>query len=138
MQINANNKGAFTNEILDKAISYYGTLIERVEIFYNIKTVLDNDNILLKKDTRYYSIYHYKLSFTNNSLNYGYLVKTHDNIYVNQLDSNNLLLITVIGDTDFVELYKKGNKIMEWIDIRITDNKIIRYLGGNEYIFENN
>ena len=141
MQMNLNNKPIFYSEIRKKANNYYGTFIERVEIIYNIKVISDSINdseaLLVKTDTKYHTYLHYRLPITNKPINYGTLIHTYDNIYISQLLSNNLLLITVIGENNYVEMYKKGEKIMDWIDRKITDNIFIRYIGGNEYVFEN-
>jgi uncharacterized protein YjiK len=73
-----------------------------------------------------------------NPLEYGDLIRTYDNIYISQLGLHNLLVITVDGNTNHVELYKNGRKIFDWIDTKVSDNKFIRYIGNSEYIFVDN
>ena len=133
MQIN--NKTSFYDETQDKANYYYGTFTDKIEISYNIKTGMNT--YLIKSGVIYHSHNHYRLPITMNPLSYGNLITTYDNSYVSQLDNNNLLIITILDDYNYIELYKKGDKIMEWIDKRISDNKFIRYIGGEEYIFLN-
>lgn len=110
--VNFNDKDIFSKEILKSSKPFYDILIDRVEIYYDIKTNLDKDIFFIKNKVNYHSYFHYKLPITMNPLNYGNLVYTHDNIYISQLDTHNLLITQVLDNSNHVALYRKGEKIM--------------------------
>jgi hypothetical protein len=79
----------------------------------------------------------FKLPVTLNPLEYGKLITQNKNEYVIQINETNVVLLTQNNDFNHIKLYKKGDFMFEYRDHKITNNKFIRTLSGNEFTFDN-
>ena len=86
---------------------------------------------------KYQNYKHYKLPITLNPLDYGKLILNIGKQFVIQVNRTNMVLITQLDNFNQVKLFKEGDFIFEYKDIKINDDKFIRSLNNNKFTFEN-
>jgi len=89
------------------------------------------------KNIKYQNYKHYKLPITLNPLDYGKLILNIGKQFVIQVNRTNMVLITQLDNFNQVKLFKEGDFIFEYKDIKINDDKFIRSLNNNKFTFEN-
>jgi DNA polymerase type B, organellar and viral len=81
---------------------------------------------------------HYKLPITMNPLEYGKLIEQIGNKYIVQIYTNNVFIIHQYDDKNFIKLFRKGELMFEYIDVKKSDRSFIRTISDLRYTFENN
>src|SRR6267142_2031242 len=72
---------------------------------------------------------HYKLPITMNPLEYGKLIYNNINIFIVQINTTNIALISQYDLFNEIKLFREGDFIFEYKDHKIDDNSFIRSLG---------
>jgi hypothetical protein len=85
---------------------------------------------------KYQNYSHYKLPITVNPLEYGKLIEQIGQKYIIQLNSTNVLVINERANENFIKLFRKGEFIFEFNDIKIDDNTFIRSILDQKYTFK--
>src|SRR6266478_5451805 len=80
---------------------------------------------------------HYKLPITINPLEYGKLIEQFENKYIVQLNTTNVFVILEKQNENFIKVFKKGELMFEFTDVKISDIKFIRTIQDQRYTFEN-
>src|ERR1700761_2717388 len=86
---------------------------------------------------KYQNYSHYKLPITVIPLEYGKLIEQIGQKYIIQLNSTNVLVINERGNENFIKLFRKGEFIFEFKDLKIDDNTFIRTILDQKYTFKN-
>ena len=86
----------------------------------------------------YQNYKHYKLPITINPLEYGKLIYQYNNIYIIQINRTNIALVKQVENINHIKLYKEGDLMFEFKDIKTADNIFIRSLDKKRFTFENN
>lgn len=82
---------------------------------------------------------HYKLPITMDPLKYGKLIEQIDNKFIITLTTpTNIAVIKQINNENFVRIYRKGELMFEYKEIKISDIKFIRIISDQRFTFENN
>jgi hypothetical protein len=88
---------------------------------------------------KYQNYLHYKLPITSNPLEYGKLIEQIDNKYIIALTTpTNIAVINRINNENFVKIFRKGELMFEYKEIKISDIKFIRTIFDQRFTFENN
>src|SRR5882757_5825281 len=87
---------------------------------------------------KYQNHSHYKLPITTNALEYGKLIEQIGNKYVIQLNISNILIINEKDNENIVKLFRKGDFIFEFKDLKISENTFSRFIQDLKYTFKNN
>ena len=90
------------------------------------------------KNIKYQNFLHYKLPISTNPLEYGKLIEQFDNKYIIQLSTSNVLIVTETENGNFIKLFRKGEFIYEFKDIKISENVFTRTILDQKYTFKNN
>src|SRR6267142_2231588 len=77
---------------------------------------------------------HYKLPITMNPLEYGKLIYNNINIFIVQINTTNIALISQYDLFNEIKLFREGDFIFEYKDHKIDDNSFIRSLGNRKLI----
>src|SRR6267154_6054335 len=85
---------------------------------------------------KYQNYSHYKLPITVNPLEYGKLIEQIGQKYIIQLNSTNVLIINERANENFFKLFRKGEFIFEFKDIKIDNNTFIRSILDQKYTFK--
>jgi len=85
---------------------------------------------------KYQNYSHYKLPITVNPLEYGKLIEQVGQKYIIQLNSTNVLIINERANENFFKLFRKGEFIFEFKDIKIDNNTFIRSILDQKYTFK--
>lgn len=80
---------------------------------------------------------HYKLPITFNPLNYGKLFEQIGSKFILQLITRNIVIINQTDNTNFVRLYRNGDLMLEWKDIKISETSFTRILFDHKFTYEN-
>jgi hypothetical protein len=86
---------------------------------------------------KYQNYSHYKLPITMDPLKYGKLIINIGKQFVIQVNRTNIALITQFDNLNHVKLFKEGDFIFEYKDIKSNDDIFIRSLNNNKFTFEN-
>jgi len=86
---------------------------------------------------KYQNYSHYKLPITVIPLEYGKLMEQIGHKYIIQLNSTNVLIINERANENFIKLFRKGEFIFEFKDLKIDDNTFIRTILDQKYTFKN-
>lgn len=117
--------------------SYISHPIERMILSYGIREGLAPEKGIIT-DVNYQIYNKYKLPITFNPIKYGKIIKANNNEYIIQVNNTNLAIIEhEPNNINKVELYNKGNLLLEWIDKYIDDNTFIREIGNKVFRFVN-
>jgi hypothetical protein len=73
-----------------------------------------------------------------NPLEYGKLIEQIGNKYIVQIYTNNVFIIHQYDDKNFIKLFRKGELMFEYIDVKKSDRSFIRTISDLRYTFENN
>jgi sporulation protein YlmC with PRC-barrel domain len=88
---------------------------------------------------KYQNYLHYKLPITANPLEYGKLIEQIGNKYIITLTTpTNVAVINQIKNENFVKIFRKGDLMFEYKEIKISDIKFIRTISDLRFTFENN
>ena len=88
---------------------------------------------------KYQNYLHYKLPITSNPLEYGKLIEQIGNLYIIALITpTNIAVIKQINSENFVKIFRKGELMFEYTEIKISHIKFIRTISEQRYTFENN
>ena len=89
--------------------------------------------------TQYQNYRHYKLPITTNPLHFGKLILqiSELNLFITQL-FNNTAIITHHDELNKIKLFKNGELVLSFKDIKTGDNSFSRILGNNKFNFINN
>jgi hypothetical protein len=93
--------------------------------------------ILNKIMIRYQNHSHYKLPITMNPLEYGTLIEQIGNKYIIQLNTFNILIINEKDNENFIKLFRKGEFVFEFKDLKISENSFARFIQDQKYTFKN-
>src|SRR6267142_445521 len=80
---------------------------------------------------------HYKLPITMNPLEYGKLIYNNINIFIVQINTTNIALISQYDLFNEIKLFREGDFIFEYKDHKIDDNSFIRSLGNRKFTYKN-
>jgi hypothetical protein len=86
---------------------------------------------------KYQNYSHYKLPITINPLEYGKLIEQIGKKYIIQLNPTNILIINERENENFIRLFRKGEFIFEFKDLKIDNNSFIRTILDQKYTFKN-
>jgi hypothetical protein len=87
---------------------------------------------------KYQNYLHYKLPITSNPLEYGKLIEQIGNKYIITLTTpTNVAVIKKINNENFVKIFRKGELMFEYKEIKISDIKFIRTISDLRFTFEN-
>ena len=92
------------------------------------------NNKLLK----YQNYNHYKIPITINPLEYGKLIFKTDNIYIIQVGTFTIAVITQFENLNEVKFFREGDLMFTYKDHKINDNTFLRSLDNKKFTFENN
>jgi hypothetical protein len=87
---------------------------------------------------KYQNYSHYKLPITTNPLEYGKLIEQIGNKFIIQLNTLNILIINEKDNENFVRLFRKGEFIFEFKDLKISEKTFSRIIKNQKYTFKNN
>jgi hypothetical protein len=89
---------------------------------------------------KYQNYKHYKLPITINPLEYGKLIYQDPikNIFIIQINKTNIAYITQFEKFNNIKLFKEGDLMFEYKDIKINENSFIRSLGNKKFGYKNN
>jgi hypothetical protein len=87
---------------------------------------------------KYQNYKHYILPITINPLEYGKLIFKINNIFILQINKTNIVVITQNSDENHVKLFREGEFMFEYIDIKINESEFIRKLDNKKFKFKNN
>src|ERR1700749_1418129 len=96
-----------------------------------------NKQNLLKIMIKYQNYSHYKLPITVNPLEYGKLIEQIGNKYIIQLNSTNVLIVNESENENLIRLFRKGEFIFEFKDLKIDNNSFIRTILDQKFTFKN-
>src|ERR1700761_4512518 len=86
---------------------------------------------------KYQNHSHYKLPITTNPLEYGKLIEQIGNKYIIHLNTFNILILNKKENENFVKLFRKGEFIFEFKDLKISENTFYRFIQDQKYTFKN-
>ena len=86
---------------------------------------------------KYQNHSHYKLPITTNPLEYGKLIEQIGNKYIIHLNTFNILILNEKENENFVKLFRKGEFIFEFKDLKISENTFYRFIQDQKYTFKN-
>lgn len=109
---------------LDNKADYYKELALKSMIFsYTIKKGKAKEKITFDNTTlQFQNFQHHKLPITMNPLEYGKLIRKIDNLFIVQINKTNIVDIFQEENRNIVKLYREGDLIYEYKDIKIDDN----------------
>jgi hypothetical protein len=81
---------------------------------------------------------HYKLPITIKPLEYGKLIEQFGNKYIIQLNTTNVIVLVEKENENFIKLFKKGELMFEYKDIKKSEYRFVRTILDQRYTFENN
>lgn len=88
---------------------------------------------------KYQNYLHYKLPITCKPLEYGKLIEQIGNKYIITLNTpTNIAVINQINNENFVKIFRRGELMFEYKEIKISDIKFIRTISDQRFTFENN
>jgi hypothetical protein len=87
---------------------------------------------------KYQNYSHYKLPITINPLEYGKLIEQIGNKYIIHLNTFSILILNKKDNENFVKLFRKGEFIFEFKDLKISENTFYRFIQDQKYTFKNN
>jgi hypothetical protein len=73
-----------------------------------------------------------------NPLEYGKLIYQNINIFIVQINTTNIALISQYDLYNQIKLFREGDFIFEYKDHKIDDNSFIRSLGNRKFTYKNN
>jgi hypothetical protein len=86
---------------------------------------------------KYQNYKHYKLPITLNPLDYGKLIINIGKQFVIQVNRTNIALITQYDELNHIKLFKEGDFIFEYKDVKTNDDIFIRSLNNKKFTFKN-
>jgi hypothetical protein len=86
--------------------------------------------------TKFHNHAHYLLPITSNVLEYGKLIEQIDNKYIISINTNNIFIINVIDNTNYIKFFRKGELIFEFKDIKISEDLFTRIILDQKYTFK--
>jgi hypothetical protein len=131
-----------SNVLSLKRGDYNDNNINEIIFSYGIRTGSINKNVLVKdvtKDTEYLNYKHYKLPISLDPFKYGKILY-HDkknNTFVIQIGQLTQAIVNKSSGYNYVEIMKSGNLVLTYKDIITNENKFIREIGKNTYIYNN-
>jgi hypothetical protein len=87
---------------------------------------------------KYQNFKHYKLPITMDPLKYGKLILNIEKIFIVQVNKTNVAIINQHKELNSIKLFKEGDLILNYKDIKINDNSFVRHIENNKFIFINN
>jgi len=125
---------------MDDKSEYYNEYLLKSMIFsYIVKKGKAKEKITFDNlDLRYQYYFHHKLPITMNPLEYGKLIYKQKNVYTVQVSDTNIAIITQQDNNNLIKLYRKGDIIYEYKDIKINDSTFVRHLENKKFTFINN
>jgi hypothetical protein len=87
---------------------------------------------------KYQNHNHYKLPITMNPLNYGKLIIQIKNLFIIQVNKTNIALITEYNELNHIKLFREGDFVLEYKDLKTSENLFVRTLNNNRYTFKDN
>jgi hypothetical protein len=87
---------------------------------------------------KYQNFKHYKLPITMDPLKYGKLILNIEKIFIVQVNKTNVAIINQNKELNSIKLFKEGDLIFNYKDIKINDNSFVRHIENNKFIFINN
>lgn len=146
-RLNKCDKEYWINIIADtlslKSNDYIEDLIIKIVIGYGIReglAPLVNKNII-KPNNNYLNYKHYKLPLTMDPFKYGNnAVVVNKSLYIVPISNLTIAKISVKYNKDNkkvnrVAIFKNGNQVLSYKDKMISENKIERLIGSNQYIY---
>jgi hypothetical protein len=87
---------------------------------------------------KYQNFKHYKLPITMDPLKYGKLILNIEKLFIVQVNKTNVAIINQHKELNSIKLFKEGDLIFNYKDIKINDNSFVRHIENNKFIFINN
>jgi hypothetical protein len=87
---------------------------------------------------KYQNYKHYKLPITMDPLKYGKLILNIEKLFIVQVNKTNVAIINQHKELNSIKLFKEGDLIFNYKDIKINDNSFVRHIENNKFIFINN
>jgi hypothetical protein len=122
---------------------YNETQIEQFIISYGFKDDKITDKNIIKSNLNYQIYNNNKLVISFNPLDFGKILSItdleNDKLYILQNKDNLVIKIISSENTNFIEIFKDGDRLIKFSDIKLSANSFIRILdNNNKYYFENN
>jgi len=88
--------------------------------------------------TKFQNYSHYKLPITMEPLEYGKLIEQFGNKYIVQLNTNNVFVIVEKQNENYIKLFRKGELMFEFKDVKKSEFSFVRIIADQRYTFEKN
>jgi hypothetical protein len=87
---------------------------------------------------KYQNYLHYKLPITMDPLKYGKLMLNIEKLFIVQVNKTNVVIINQHKELNSIKLFKEGDLIFEFKDIKINESTFVRHLENKKFTFKNN
>lgn len=94
--------------------------------------------IHIMTNIKYQNYLHYKLPITMDPLKYGKLILNIEKLFIVQVNKTNVAIINQHKELNSIKLFKEGDLIFDYKDIKINDNSFVRDLENKKFTFKNN
>jgi DNA polymerase type B, organellar and viral len=148
-RINNSDKDWYINWIINnmefKSEYYNETQIDQFIISYgfNQGKITDKKDIKNKLALNYQIYKNNKLVISFNPLDFGKVISktildSSEILYILQSKDNLIIKILTSENTNIIEYFKDGDRVIKFEDLKLSDNSFIRSLDSKKYYFENN
>ena len=129
-------------ELLDNEIqlsddAYRNTPIAAIFLAFAARTGRAEDKVV-NKNVNIQTYNKYKLPITFEPLEYGTLIYKDNNTYIIQINNTNVAMINCSDNVNEVTIFRNGNVVIKYKDVKINDNTFIRHMSNSEYTYVNN
>ena len=87
---------------------------------------------------KYQNYKHFKLPITMDPLKYGKLILNIEKLFIVQVNKTNVAIINQHKELNSIKLFKEGDLIFDYKDIKINDSTFVRNLENKKFTFKNN
>jgi len=145
-RLNSNDKNWYINWIIDnmefKSEYYNETQIESFIITFGFKDGKISDKINIKTNLTFQNYKNNNLLISFNPLDYGEIINIikldNETLYILQDKDNLIIKILNSENKNSIEIFKKGNLIINFNDFKLSENKFKRVIDNKKFYFENN
>ena len=145
-RINKNNKEWYINWIINnmefKSEYYNETQIESFIISYGFKEGKVSDKNIINPNLIFQNYNNNKLVISFNPLDFGKVLTItkldNETLYILQAEDNLIIKILNSENKNSIEIFKNGDLIIKFTDIKLNDSRFVRILDNKKYYFENN
>jgi hypothetical protein len=125
-----------------KSEYYNETQIESFIITFGFKDGKISDKINIKTNLTFQNYKNNNLLISFNPLDYGEIINIikldNETLYILQDKDNLIIKILNSENKNSIEIFKKGNLIINFNDFKLSENKFMRVIDNKKYYFENN